>query len=78
MAAGVACGLPGCTSPLPVRNASVFCFGSATKLLTAVAVLRHVELGLLQLDDLAEPLIDRFLRATGADIQCVAQTWRRM
>ena len=61
-AAGFACSSPPCFPAQPVSRASdVFCFGSATKLLTTVAVLSSVQQGMIRLDDLAEPLIHRFL-----------------
>jgi len=68
--AGFACLSPPCYPAEPVDNEShsVFCFGSATKMLTAISVLRAVEQGQLELDALAEPLIDRFLTAASSNV----------
>lgn len=60
---GFACAVPACFPPKLVDQSSSFCFGSATKMLTAIAIMYKVDARKLQLDDLVEPLIDRFLSA---------------
>ena len=60
--AGVACASPVCFPPKAVTQSSTFCFGSATKMLTAISILHKVDQKVITLDDLALPLMEDFLR----------------
>lgn len=63
--AGYSCSFPTCIPPKIVganNEPTNFCFGSATKMLTAVAIMHKVDQKKVELDALAEPLIEAFLQ----------------